>query len=129
MPNLPVVVGRPVAVIRPVLRGDLLDQETDIFGRERTAVVLEGDVRVSVVQVRFDAHADLAVDIHVLGVLDQLPDPTLGCRGRCIHAGAKLRQLLVDLRRDNPVVGLLCEAENCDLNDTGRRPLDRVYRT
>ena len=95
------------AVFRPAFRGDLLDQETDIFGRERAAVVLEGDVRVCVVQVRFDKHADLAPDIHVLGVLDQFPDPPLGRRGRCVRAGAKLRQLIVDLRRDNPVVGLL----------------------
>ena len=34
-----------------------------------------------VVQARLDANSDLAVDIHVLGVLDQFPDPPLGCRG------------------------------------------------
>jgi len=69
--------------------------------------VLEGDVRVRVLQARLDANLDLAVDVHVLGVLDQLPDPPLGRCGRCVRAGAQLRQLIVNLRRDYPVVGLL----------------------
>ena len=66
---------------------------------------------------------DLAADIHVLGVLDQLPDPTLRCRRRRVHAGAELRQFLVDFRRDIPVMGLLFEAENCDLNVRTADPL------
>jgi hypothetical protein len=66
----------------------LLDKETDILNRERVPVVPEGDVRVWVFQVRFDAHGDLATDIHVLGVLDQLPHPAFRYRGRRIHPGA-----------------------------------------
>jgi hypothetical protein len=85
----------------------LLDQETDILWGERATVVLEGDVRISAVQVCFDAHPDLAIDIHVLGILDQLPDPAPWCRRRCIHAGTELRHLLVDFRRDVTVVGLV----------------------
>ena len=71
-----------------LFRGDLLDKETDVLDGERAPVVTEGDVRVRAFQVRLDAHANLAADIHVLGVLDQLPDPALGYRRRCIHAAS-----------------------------------------
>jgi hypothetical protein len=67
----------------------------------------EGHVRVRVVQVRLDAHTDLTPVIHVLGILDQLPNPALRCRRRCLHTGTELRHFLMDFRRDEPVVRLL----------------------
>jgi hypothetical protein len=63
--------------------------------------------RIRVLLVWFDAHSDLAPDIHVLGILDQLPDPTFRCCGRCLNSGAELRHFLMDFRRDVTVVGLL----------------------
>ena len=96
-----------IAVIRPVLRRDLLDKKTNILSGERATVVLKGNVRIRAVQVGFNANPNLSIDIHVLGVLDQLPDPAPRCRGRSIYTGTELRHLLMDFRRDVTVVGLV----------------------
>jgi hypothetical protein len=64
--------------------------EPDILRGERAPVVLEGDVRVQLVQVHIDTHANFPINTDVLGILDQLPDPAPRGRRRRLHAGAVL---------------------------------------
>ena len=68
----------------------MFDKETDILGGERGPVVLESDMRIRAFHVCLDEDADFAIDIHVLGVLDQLPDPALWGRGRRLRSGTEL---------------------------------------
>ena len=62
-------------ILLSVFCRDLFDQETDVVSGERLPVMTKRDMRV--VAIEFDLYPDLYLpaDMHVLCVLDKLPDP------------------------------------------------------